>query len=44
MIGDHMLAASFAPDSRYKRFLKRVVGELEAGAVTDDDRRRAIEP
>lgn len=23
-IGDHMLAASFAPDSRHKRFLKRV--------------------
>jgi hypothetical protein len=23
-IGDHMLAASFAPDGRHKRFLKRV--------------------
>lgn len=27
-IGDHMLAASFAPDTRHKRFLKRVSAEL----------------
>ncbi|WP_258045426.1 hypothetical protein [Mesorhizobium sp. NBSH29] len=28
VIGDHMLAASFAPDGRHKRFLKRVSTEL----------------
>jgi hypothetical protein len=43
-IDDHILAASFAPDSRHKRFLRRVAGELRAHAVSDDDRRRAIEP
>lgn len=43
-IGDHMLAASFAPDGRHKRFLKRVSAELLASAVTADDRARAIEP
>jgi hypothetical protein len=42
-IGDHMLAASFAPDGRHRRFLKRVSAELLATAVTDDDRSRAIE-
>lgn len=30
VIGDHILAVSFAPDSRHKQFLKRVVGELGA--------------
>jgi hypothetical protein len=44
VIGDHLLAASFAPDSRHSRFLKRVSAELLAGAVTDEDRARAIEP
>lgn len=44
VIGDHMLGARFAPDSRHSCFLKRVVAELQAEAVTDDDRRRAIEP
>lgn len=44
VIGDHMLAASFAPDGRHKRFLKRVSAELLATAVTDEDRARAIEP
>lgn len=44
VIGDHMLAASFAPDSRHKRFLKRVSAELLATSVSDDDRARAIEP
>ncbi len=44
VIGDHMLAASFSPDGRYRRFLKRVSAELLATAVTDEDRTRAIEP
>ena len=44
VIGDHMLAASFAPDGRHRRFLRRVSAELLATAVTDDDRSRAIEP
>jgi hypothetical protein len=44
VIGDHMLAASFSPDSRHRRFLKRVSAELLATAVTDEDRSRAIEP
>jgi class 3 adenylate cyclase len=44
VIGDHMLAASFAPDSRHKRFLKRVSAELLATSVSDEDRARAIEP
>jgi hypothetical protein len=43
-IGDHMLAASFAPDGRHRRFLKRVSAELLATAVTAEDRARAIEP
>lgn len=43
-IGDHMLAASFAPDGRHRRFLKRVSAELLATSVTDEDRSRAIEP
>jgi hypothetical protein len=44
VIGDHMLAASFAPDGRHRRFLNRVSAELLATAVTDEDRSRAIEP
>ncbi|MBC7102079.1 MAG: hypothetical protein H5U13_02460 [Parvibaculum sp.] len=44
VIGDHMLAASFAPDSRHKQFLKRVSAELLATGVSDEDRARAIEP
>ena len=44
VIGDHMLAASFAPDGRHRRFLKRVSAELLAAAVSDEDRARAIEP
>jgi hypothetical protein len=44
VIGDHIFAASFAPDSRHRRFLKRVFGELLATSVTDEDRARAIEP
>ena len=43
VIGDHILAASFAPDGRHKRFLRRVVGELQAEAVADEDRAKAIE-
>jgi hypothetical protein len=34
-IGDHMLAASFAPDGRHRRFLKKVASEL--GRDTRDD-------
>ena len=44
VIGDHMLAASFAPDGRHRRFLKRVSAELLAAAITDEDRSRAVEP
>lgn len=44
VIGDHMLAASFSPDGRHRRFLKRVSAELLATAVTDEDRSGAIEP
>ena len=43
VIGDHILAASFAPDGRHRRFLKRVSAELLATAVTAHDRTRAIE-
>lgn len=42
-IGDHMLAASFAPDGGHRRFLKRVSAELLATAVTDEDRSRAVD-
>lgn len=42
-VGDHMLGASFAPDGRYRAFLKRVSAELLAGRVTEEDRARAIE-
>lgn len=44
VIGDHMLAASFAPDGRHRRFLRRVSAELLATCVSDEDRARAIEP
>lgn len=44
VIGDHLLAASFAPDTRHKRFLKRVSAELLATNVTEKDRASAIEP
>ena len=43
VIGDHMLAASFAPDGRHRQFLKRVSAELLATAVTDEDRSSAID-
>lgn len=43
VIGDHMLAASFAPDGRHGAFLKRVSAELLAAAVSDEDRARTIE-
>jgi hypothetical protein len=43
VIGDHMLAASFAPDGRHRQFLKRVSDELLATSVSDDDRAHAIE-
>lgn len=43
-IGDHLLAAGFAPDGRHRRFLKRVANELLATSVSDEDRARAIEP
>lgn len=44
VIGDHMLGARFASDGRHSRFLKRVVAELQTQAVSDEDRRKAIEP
>jgi hypothetical protein len=43
VIGDHMLAATFTPDTRYRHFLKRVSAELLATSVSDEDRARAIE-
>jgi hypothetical protein len=43
VIGEHPLAASFAPDSRHRRFLKRVSAELLETDVTDEDRVGAIE-
>ncbi len=43
IIGDHMLAASFAPDSRHRAFLKRVSAELQTKIVTDEDRIHAID-
>lgn len=42
-IGDHMLAASFAPNGRHRRFLRRVSAVLSATAVSNEDRARAIE-
>ncbi len=43
VIGEHILAASFAPDGRHRQFLKRVSAELLVTTVTDEDRSRAIE-
>jgi hypothetical protein len=43
IIGDHMLAASFTPDGRHRRYLKRVSAELLNQLVTDEDRAQAIE-
>lgn len=43
VIADHVLAASFAPDGRHKRFLTRVARELQAAIVSDKDRSEAIE-
>ncbi len=43
VIGDHMLAASFAPDSQHRAFLKRVSAELLAAVVREEDRARATE-
>lgn len=43
IIGDHMLAASFAPDGRHKRFLKRVSAMLFSNVITDEDRLKAID-
>jgi len=43
VIGDHILAAAFAPDGRHRRFLKRVSAELFARSVTEQDRAKAIE-
>lgn len=42
VIGDHILAAAFAPDSRYKQFLQRVAEQLSAEWITLQDRERAI--
>lgn len=35
VIGDHILAARFAPDGRHSRFLKRVSAELHFDLGTD---------
>lgn len=43
VIGDHILAVSFAPDGRHRRFLKRVSAELLATAVSDEGRARATD-
>lgn len=32
VIGNHMLGGRFAPEGRHSRFLKRVVGQFQAGA------------
>lgn len=42
-IADHLVAASFAPDSRHKRFLRRVAVELQPGVISERDRKQAIE-
>jgi hypothetical protein len=42
VIGDHILAASFAPDGRHKRFLRRVADRIAAGWIIADDREQAI--
>lgn len=37
VVGDHMLGASFAPDGRHRRFLKRVSFELMAHSSSVED-------
>ncbi|MCP8883423.1 hypothetical protein NIM87_07935 [Devosia sp. XJ19-1] len=44
IIGDHMLGASFAPDGRHKRFLKRVSAELLKTSALRGDSIHAIKP
>ncbi|KQV34801.1 MULTISPECIES: hypothetical protein [unclassified Rhizobium] len=44
IIGDHMNAASFAPDGRHKRFLKRVSAELLKTSVLGGDSIHTIKP
>ncbi|TRU22922.1 MAG: hypothetical protein EWV79_12925 [Microcystis aeruginosa Ma_MB_S_20031200_S102D] len=44
-IGDHMLAASFAPDGRHRRFLRRVairLGEPSKGPASENSGSQAI--
>jgi hypothetical protein len=43
VIGDHLLAATLAPDGRHHRFLQRVSAELLANDITDEDRAGAID-
>jgi len=43
VIGDHILGASFAPDSRHRKFLGRVADELRSQSINDLDRRLAID-
>jgi hypothetical protein len=43
VIGDHMLAARFAPDGRHSRFLKRVSAELLPTGLLQKDRIPTIE-
>jgi hypothetical protein len=43
VISDHMVAASFAPDTRYRKFPGCVAEELRRRSVDDEDRRAAID-
>jgi hypothetical protein len=43
VIAEHIFAASFAPDSRYRKFLARVAHELRCGAIDKEHRRSAID-
>ncbi len=43
VIADHMLGASFAPDSRHRRFLERVANEMKTKTVSERDRDKAID-
>lgn len=43
VIADHIRAASFAPDGRYRRFLRRVSAELRADSVAGNDPAHALD-
>ncbi|GIK79779.1 MAG: hypothetical protein BroJett024_08840 [Alphaproteobacteria bacterium] len=44
VVGDHILGASFTPDSAHRRFLRRVASEIAAGEIAQEDRAKAISP